>query len=108
MAGQQYRLKATKTGLYALVRRHFEVPVKCRKAEFHKIPGLRDYALDFSHEGRLYNFFLAPFGGKVTLSRTLTGLSGARTWDTADISLSERLELDLVEKVTVQRTLPQQ
>lgn len=108
MAGQQYRLKATKTGLYALVRRHFEVPVKCRKAEFREIPGLQDYALDFSHEGRLYHFFLYPFGGKVTLSRTLTGLSGARTWNAVDISLSELLELDLVEKVPAQRTLPQQ
>lgn len=107
MAGQQYRLKATKTKLYELARRHFEVPVTCRKTDFIKSPGMRDYSLDFSHQGRFYHFFLAPFGGKVTLSRTVTCLSGARTWEAVDISLAELRELDLVEPARC-RTLTQQ
>lgn len=106
MAGQRYRLKATKTGLYALVRRHYGVPVKRQQTEFIRYPKSRDYGLDFYFDGQLYHFFLAACGGKVILSRQITSLGedGPKTWDTADISLAELRELDLVETVPARKT----
>lgn len=101
MAEEKCRLKATKSSLYELAKRHFDMPVKRWQTEFSKVPGMREYSLEFVHDGSLYHFLLGTCteAGTVMLGRNVYKLHdrGDWTWDTVEIGPDELLELGMAE-----------
>lgn len=100
MAEQEYFIKANKTKLYELVKRHFEMPVEYQQTTFSATPF--NYMLSFLFDGRLYRFNLDVSGALVRNVEDLRG-NTAPTMDVVYVKRAELMELGLAQ--TVQKAL---
>ena len=99
MFGQGYPVKANKSKLYELVKRHFEIPVECGTTTFFATSW--GYNLRFLFDGCLYRFDFRPKDGRAALVRTMQFLNGKaeQTSDTAYIEHEELLELGMARAI---------
>lgn len=95
------RIKATKTKLYEVVRRHFPVSVKLRETEFIKYYRSDSYALDFRQDGVNHHFFLAPVAGDPMLCHDAVEYDDAgdkhSAWHAERVPLEELRALGMLE-----------
>lgn len=98
-----YRLKASKTKLYALAKRYYPNIEPMKKTEFIKYYRTRDYALDFWSGEQRHHLFLSVCAGQARLGdrRSEYNENGERVerWECHAIGLDELQKFELVEEV---------
>lgn len=101
MSGEQYRFRITKTRLYELIKRRFNIRVSVRSTRFVKYYRRSPASLDFWQDEKLHYFCLSSSAGDFILEHLTKFYNAAGESKTEreeeKIPLAELLELDLVE-----------